>query len=152
MSTLEGFGTPRELVNESDYKEKAKKISPFDFVNSITFTKEDLMVNDVAESNYNPFLVNRAMMFGGADTAIAANEMNCRPHLDNKMQYDFLRDVVRKGKRYNKWIKADEADIDVVREYFQYSYPKAKDALKILSRQDLDEIRTYLLRSKGGSV
>ena len=136
---LEGFGDPIEEINEEDFQQKLKKISPFDFANSINFTKENLIVDERTEKEYNPFIVNRAMGFG-KDTVIAGNEMNSRPHLDNKMQYDFLREVVRKSKRYNKWLKNEEENIEAVQKFFGYSFNKAKEALSILTETDLDRI------------
>ena len=103
-SILEGFGEAVVEIDEKEFEHKLKKISPFDFANSINYTKEDLIVDERTEKEYNPFIVNRAMGFG-KDTIIAGNEMNARPHLDNKLQYDFLKSVVRKAKRYNKWLK-----------------------------------------------
>ena len=83
-SILEGFGEAVEAVDEEQFEDKLKKISPFDFVNSINYSKEDLIVDERTEKEYNPFIVNRAMGFG-PDTVIAGNEMNSRHHLDNKM-------------------------------------------------------------------
>ena len=60
-SILEGFGEPVEQVEEEQYQDKLKKISPFDFVNSINYSKEDLIVDERTEKEYNPFIVNRAM-------------------------------------------------------------------------------------------
>ena len=97
-SILEGFGKPVEDINEEEFQDKIKKLSPFDFANSINYTKEDLMVDERTENEYVPFIVNRAMGYG-KDTVIAGNEMNSRSHLDNKMQYDFLRHGVRNAKR-----------------------------------------------------
>ena len=82
-SILEGLGDPVETIEEEQFQEKLKKISPFDFANSINYTKEDLIVDERTEKEYNPFIVNRAMGFG-PDTVIAGNEMNSRHHLDNK--------------------------------------------------------------------
>ena len=78
---LEGFGDPIKEIDESEFEHKLKKISPFDFANSI-YNKDNLMIDERTEKEYNPFIVNRAMGFG-KDTCIAANEMNARPHLDN---------------------------------------------------------------------
>ena len=78
-SILEGFGEAVEAVNEEQFEDKLKKISPFDFVNSINYSKEDLIVDERTEKEYNPFIVNRAMGFG-PDTVIAGNEMNSRHH------------------------------------------------------------------------
>tara|TARA_B100000085_G_C18555171_1_gene517431 strand:- start:1476 stop:1934 length:459 start_codon:yes stop_codon:yes gene_type:complete len=147
---LEGFGDPIKEIDESEFEHKLKKISPFDFANSI-YNKDNLIVDERTEKEYNPFIVNRAMGFG-KDTCIAANEMNARPHLDNKLQYDFLMDVVRKGKRYNKWLKNEEEDIKAIQDFFGYSFIKAKEALNLLSETQIDLIKVHLNTSKGGKV
>ena len=147
---LEGFGDPIKEIDESEFEHKLKKISPFDFVNSIN-TKENLMIDERAEKEYTPFIVNRAMGFG-SDTVIAANEMNARPHLDNKMQYDFLMDVVRKGKRYNKWLKNEEENIEAIQKFFGYSFIKAKQTLNMLNDTQIDLIKLHLETAKGGKV
>lgn len=151
MSFLEELGPPVVEIDESEFNVKIKKISPFDFTNSITDSKASIIIDEESEKQYNAFIVNRAMAFG-ADTVIAANEMNARPHIDNKMQYDFLRSVVRKGKRYNKWIKSEEEDLDAIQQYFKYSFNKAKDALRILTNENITEIKNILVRSKGGNL
>lgn len=151
MSFLEELGPPVVEIAESEFNVKIKKISPFDFTNSITDSKASIIIDEESEKQYNAFIVNRAMAFG-ADTVIAANEMNARPHIDNKMQYDFLRSVVRKGKRYNKWIKSEEEDLDAIQQYFKYSFNKAKDALRILTNENITEIKNILVRSKGGNL
>ena len=148
-SILEGFGEAIEAVDEEQFEDKLKKISPFDFVNSINYSKEDLIVDERTEKEYNPFIVNRAMGFG-PDTVITGNEMNSRHHLDNKMQYDFLRSTVRKAKRYNKWIKAEESDIEAIQKFFGYSFFKAKEALRILNEDQIDRIKLHLSMSQGG--
>jgi len=148
---LEGFGEPIEEIDESEFEHKLKKISPFDFVNSINTTKENLIIDERTEKEYNPFIVNRAMGFG-KDTCIAANEMNSRPHIDNKMQYDFLMDVVRKAKRYNKWLKNEEENIEAIQKFFGYSFMKAKQALNLLNDTQIDLIKIHLSTSKGGKL
>ena len=150
-SILEGFGKPIEEVNEEEFQHKLKKLSPFDFANSINYSKENLIIDERTEKEYNPFIVNRAMGFG-KDTVIAGNEMNSRPHIDNKLQYDFLRSVVRKAKRYNKWLKTEEENIEAIQKFFGYSFMKAKEALTLLSETDLDKIKLYQSTSKGGKL
>tara|TARA_R110000764_G_scaffold28204_2_gene66358 strand:- start:489 stop:944 length:456 start_codon:yes stop_codon:yes gene_type:complete len=151
VSFLEELGPPVEEINEKDYEEKIAKISPFQFAESISNTKVDLIETEQQEAHYNPFIVNRALSFGH-DTVIAANEMNSRPHIDAKMQYDFLRSVIRKGKRYNKWLKPEESNLEAIQEYFGYSFNKAKEALRILSEEDINLIKIKLKTSKGGKV
>ena len=147
---LEGFGDPIKEIDESEFEHKLKKISPFDFANSI-YNKDNLMIDERTEKEYNPFIVNRAMGFG-KDTCIAANEMNARPHLDNKLQYDFLMNTIRKGKRYNKWLKNDEENIEAIQKFFGYSLIKAKETLSLLNDTQIELIKLHNDTSKGGKV
>jgi hypothetical protein len=123
-------------------------LSPFDYSNSINFTKEDIMVDDIAEKQYAPFMVNRTLSYF-PDTVAIANEMNRYHHLDNKLQYSFLINIIRKRKRFSKWAKAQVvSDIDAVKEYYGYSNEKARSAMTLLSPEQLDIIKNKV--SKGG--
>ena len=125
-----------------------KKLSPFDFLNSINSTKKDLMEDPDTEKQYVPFVVNRSLSYF-PDTVAIANEMNKYHHLDAKLQYQFLINIVRKRKRFSKWIKSDlENNIEKVKEYYGYSNTKAKEALNLLSNDQIESIRINL--SKGG--
>jgi hypothetical protein len=128
------------------------KTNPFDYTNSINQTKKNLMCgtanNKLAEKEYAPFLTNRALSYHN-DTVFYANEMNTRHHLDNKLQYEYLLNIVRPKKRYAKWAKKDnDGDISVVKEYYGYNDSKAQQALAILTKEQLIEIRHLL--EKGG--
>lgn len=141
---------PREEIDVKQFEVKKKAISPFDFANSINYTKENLIVDDWSEKQYNSFIVNKSMSYS-PDTVTWANEMNSRPHLDKKMQYDFLRNVVRKAKRYNKWLKPEkEEKLEVVKEYYGFNNTKAQEALRILSEEDVEKMERIL--SKGGKI
>ena len=124
------------------------KISPFDFVNSINDTKENLITDDWSEDQYNAFIVNKALSFT-PDTIIYANEMNSRPHLEKVLQYQFLINIVRKKKRFSKWIKKEKIEaIDIIKEYYGYNTDKARQAVSILSKEQIDDIKSKLY--KGG--
>ena len=106
------------------------------------------MVDDVAERSYNPFMTNRSLSYF-QDTIFFANEMNRYHHLDNKLQFHFLLNIVRKRKRFSKWNKPElDSDIDVVKEYYGYSNEKARQALTLLSPSQIEELRKKV--SKGG--
>lgn len=123
-------------------------LSPFDYTNAINFTKEDIMVDDVAEKQYAPYMVNRSLSYF-PDTVALANEMNRYHHLDNRLQFDFLINIVRKRKRFSKWAKAQtESDIDAVKEYYGYSNEKARQAMTLLSPDQITSIKNKV--SKGG--
>lgn len=146
MDINDVFGQPEVVQKEETYK--APAISPFDFINAINFDKKGLIVDDWSEKQYIPYIVNRGLSFG-ADTVIPANEMNSRPHLDRKLQFDFLINTIRPRKRYNKWVKADKVEaIELVKTYYGYSIEKARQALSILTSEQLDHLKQKL--EKGG--
>ena len=145
---IEGLGEPVKTYDAEEFKVKKKAISPFDFANSINYSKENLMVDDWSEKQYNAFIINKSLSHG-IDTVVAANEMNARPHLDAKLQYDFLQGFVRKKKRFNKWLKAEkEENLEIIKEYFGYSNVRAQEALRLLSEADIEAIKGLL--KKGG--
>ena len=120
----------------------------FDYLNSINLTKKDIMIDDDCEKAYNSFMVNRGLSYF-PDTIIIANEMNRHHQLDSKLQYQFLINMIRKRKRFSKWAKAQkESDIDAVKEYYGYSNEKARQALTLLSPDQITIIKNKV--SKGG--
>lgn len=140
------FGAREDTCIQVSYK--APAISPFDFINAITYNKNDIMVDDWAEKQYVPYIVNKGLSYG-ADTVIQANEMNSRPHLDKKLQFQFLINNIRPKKRYNKWIKAEKIEsIEVIKQYYGYSTDKARQVLPLLNQSQIDLIKQKL--EKGG--
>lgn len=124
-------------------------MSPFDFLNSINNTKLNLIDKDPeCVKKYNGFLVNRSLSYF-PDTVFLSNEMNRLHHLDSKMQYDFLINIVRKKKRFSKWDKPDErADMECIKEYFGYSEQKAKQVIGLLTESQIKTIKQKV--TKGG--
>ena len=83
-------------------------MNPFDFLNTINKTKVNLIdENPDNEQNYNAFVVNRSLSYF-PDTVFMSNEMNRLHHVDSKMQYDFLINIVRTKKRFSKWDKPEQ--------------------------------------------
>jgi hypothetical protein len=147
MDINDVFGQPVDVVEVEVYK--APAISPFDFINAITFNKTELMVDDWSEKQYVSYIVNKGLSYG-ADTVIPANEMNSRPHIDKKLQFQFLINSIRPRKRFNKWIKAEKIEsIEVVKTHYGYSTEKARQALSILNQSQIDYLKQKL--EKGGA-
>ena len=122
--------------------------NPFDYLTAINDTKKDVMVDDIAEKGYNAFMVNRGLSYFN-DTVLFANEMNLNAHLDNRLQFDFLINIVRRRKRFSKWIKPETAsDVEVVKEYYGYSNEKARQALTLLTPEQIIDIKKKVY--KGG--
>ena len=120
-----------------------------DYLNSINYSKEYLMVEDQGwEKNYPSYVINKCMSHH-MDTILYANEMNRYQNLDTRLQYDFYINTVRPRKRFSPWGKKQKMnDLDLVKQYYGYSNEKAKQALRILSPNQLDYIKEKL--NKGG--
>ena len=128
---------PEEIVKEKD--------NPFDFVNSINYTKRDLIAEsnnpEQEEQRYKPFYINRALSYF-SDTIGYANLMNQYHHLDKKLQYDFYKYIVAPKKRFSKWAKPEKVgDIDIVKRAYGYSQKKAEIALSLLTPEQIKQLR-----------
>ncbi len=123
-------------------------MNPFEFLNDINYGKKYIMVDDLVEKDYNAFMVNRGLSYFN-DTVLMANEMNVNHHLDSRLQFDFLINIIRKRKRFSKWLKPQiENDVEVVKEYYGYSNEKARQILPLLSSEQINVLRKKV--SKGG--
>ena len=112
-----------------------------DWLNSINQNKRNLYDED-PDAKYPAYVINRSMS-GHIDTVLLANEMNLNHHLDSDLQYSFFLNSVRKRKRYSPWLRKDEIkDLDLVKRYYGYSNEKAKQALRILTKEQLNFINS----------
>ena len=120
-----------------------------DYLYSINQSKKNILDDDFdAQKKYPTYIINRCLS-SFTDTILFANEMNKNPHLPNKLQYDFLLNSVKPRKRFSPWARKDSIDdLDVVKEYYGYNDDKALQALRILTKDQLDNIKKSL--SKGG--
>ena len=120
-------------------------MSPFDFVTAINSSKKNLINEDPAlEKEYNPFLTNKALSYF-TDTIMDANQMNMHHGIDKKLQFDYLINIIRPGKRFSKWAKkVENNDRDLVKTYYGYNDRNADVALSLLSADQLKIIRERL--------
>ena len=122
-----------------------------DYLNSINFTKKDLMKSEDKDwvKKYPAFIVNK-ILSGFQDTIMLVNEVNRNHFLDKDMQYSFLLNSIRSKKRFSPFLRANKLkDIDLVKEYYGYSNEKAKTVLDILTKDQLKLIKEKLY--KGGT-
>jgi len=126
----------------------SSSLSPFDFLNAINYSKEDLIVDDITEKQYVPYMVNRGLSYF-QDTVLFANEMNKNHHLDHLLQFHFFINIVRKKKRFSKWAKPESSDdVEVVKQYYGYSNEKARQACKLLTPDQIIQLKKKV--NKGG--
>jgi hypothetical protein len=77
--------------------------------------------------------------------------MNQRSSIDKDWQFFFYLNSIPKKKRFSKWAKkdADSKSLQLVMQYYKYSSEKAKEALNVLSVEQLTMIEEKLY--KGGT-
>jgi Bacteriophage clamp loader A subunit len=114
-----------------------------DWLNSINQTKKNILDEDPSlEKEYPPYIINRCLS-GHIDCLIYANEMNMHTDLDKKLQYDFFINSVRTKKRFSPWLRKDTIkDLDYVKKYYGYNNEKAKQALRILTQEQVNFIKS----------
>ena len=120
-----------------------------DYLYSINQSKKNILNGDIdAERGYPPYIVNRCLS-SFTDTILYANEIYKYPVLPKTLQYDFLLNSVKPRKRFSPWAKKDSIDyLEAVKEYYGYNDDKALQALRVLTKDQLDHITKVL--NKGG--
>ena len=115
-----------------------------EYLNSINYSKKNLMIDSDTEKAYAPYVVNRCLSYF-PDTLLHANEMNRLNFLDKKVQYNYYLGSIRSRKRFSKWLKKEESqDIELVKQYYGYSDKRAREALRILSSEQIKNIKKEL--------
>ena len=117
-------------------------MNPFDYVNAILQNKKQLIVDEITEKEYTPFLVNRSLSYH-KDCIMYANEMNRRHFLDKKLQNDFLLNTVRSQKRpFAKWVKSEKSDdLECIKTVYGFSETKAREASRLLSNEQIQQLK-----------
>ena len=121
-----------------------------DYLTAINWSKKKLMDTDdeAWEKKYPPYIINKGLSYF-SDTVMMANEMNRLHHASKHMQFSFLINTIRSQKRFSKWLKASKIkDLDAVKTYFGYSNNRAREALSVLTKGQIDYIKEKLY--KGG--
>lgn len=120
-----------------------------EIIPSILQTGKSVLNDESDYKDYTPFVVNRALSYH-MDCVLYVNEVNKIPSVDKDMQYQYLLNTIRPMKRkFAPWQKANkDKDIECVKLYFGYSDQKARDALRILTDEQIAEIRKRT--DKGG--
>lgn len=115
------------------------------FLDSIMVNGVNLLVDEEAEKAYAPFVINRGVA-QSISTVLYAQEMNKRPGLTKEMHYSYLRKVIPKKKRYDKWPKKKDLgeDIQTIQAYYHVSVEKAQEYASILTDEQIAIIKTRM--------
>ena len=122
-----------------------------EYLNALNFSKKNVMDSEDKQwiKKYPAFIINK-MLSAFSDTIMLVNEMNRNHFVDKDMQFQFLLNSIRSKKRFSPFLRASKLkDIECVKEYYGYSNDKAKSALDILTKEQLNLIKEKLF--KGGT-
>lgn len=122
-------------------------MTPFEYVDFIF--KKKTPEEELDFKDYNPFIINRSLSYH-LDCIFYVNEMNINHHIDKDLQYSYYLNNIRTMKRkFMPWLKPEKSEyLPYVKEYYGYSDQKALDALKILTVEQLEDIKRRT--DKGG--
>lgn len=143
------------LKERKEVKEEKKVKNQYDwrYENSIVKGKRVELENN--EFKYSQWRTNSSLS-NYPDTVMDANMMNIVPHVSDQMHYDYLYYSTRKANRYSKPLskedkKQKERELELyalISDYYKYNNVRVKEALKILSEDQIDLIRKK--QEKGG--
>lgn len=116
-------------------------VSPFEFVNAINGSKEDLFeTRGYSASDYNAFIINRQFSYF-PDTIFIANAANQLSNAPSKSQFDFYRFLVDPRRRYAKWGKPVKHEyLEILMKTYEISLNKALDIIDLFSKEELEEL------------
>jgi len=105
--------------------------------------------DELAEKDYNPWIVNKALSYF-PDTVLIANEVNMYHGLEKRAQYEYLINMIRPNKRWAKWVKdVNDEDLDSVCAYYNVNRIIGREYLSLLSKEQIQIIKKD--QDKGGN-
>ena len=119
-------------------------MNPYEYVKAASYSKKNIMVDDVAEKAYVPYIVNRALSYH-LDTVLFANEMNINHTIVNKLQFSFYINTIKKRNRFSKWHKViDDNDINIIMQAFNYNKKRAEEVLSLLNKDQIQSLKNRM--------
>ena len=149
------------LSVREESKTEEKKQKPrynWEYENNINYGKKLIDLDKPLEFKYSQWRTNLSLS-NFTDTIVPAYNMNMAYHLSDKLHYHYMFYSVYKKKRYGKKkteederlakeMKKEQELISLVQDYYKYNITRAKEALKLLTREQIDAIRKE--QEKGG--
>mgnify|MGYP003345236751 CR=1 FL=1 len=157
LGEVRNFEKEKEAVgffgNWAKWVEEQKQPKPrydWRYENSITSGKRVEIDGDYSQWRTNNILSNHKALVK------IVNVVNINYNITDQMHYDYLTGAIRKGKYYSKpetekerkERKKKEELIRLVSTYYKYNAVRAKEALKILTEAQINDIRKK--QEKGG--
>jgi len=133
-----------------------KKIGLWDILEAINYSKIDMLRehpgDNTIEKMYNPYIIQRALLFSGDMVAIGAvARINAVPGVTKRQHFDYLRFKLPAKKRFGKWDKPEDSDdVDFLCEVYKISVVKAREYLALLTKENLVELREMFVQGGKG--
>lgn len=126
-------------------------MSPFDYSNSVTKTKDDLSKDPLFEKDYNSFMVNRILSMSPQTAPFASVIDQYSEFLSKEMQYKFYLYGIPKSSKYSKYLKKESVDInkehlDFICSFMKVSIPRGIEMYSLIGPEKTQE----MIDSKGG--
>lgn len=123
----------------------------FDFINGITANQSMEFFDDLTESEkkayrQSRYMIHRFLSMNPAWSQII-NIVQQYPNMPDRSHYQFLTQMLPKGKQFNKYIKSAKETkyeswlVEIVAKHFQVSQKEAMDYLDIYYEQNRGELR-----------
>jgi hypothetical protein len=121
-----------------------------EIIPSILEKKKSVFRDELDYKDYNSYIINRALSYH-MDCVLYVNELNKHSSLEKDLQYQYLLNTIRPMKRkFQPWQKSEvDKNIECIKIYFGYSNEKAKEALRLLTDEQIAEIKRKT--DKGGT-
>jgi hypothetical protein len=126
------------------------KTELWDYYKSITSDKVVIDLDDEEVVDKFPSYVIVKFLSQHQSDIILVNEINSRPHMDNRLKIDFFINTLRKKyRKAEKFMFDTPEDIKLIMEFYDYSQSKAKQVRNLFDEEQLNKLRR--LTSKGGT-
>jgi Bacteriophage clamp loader A subunit len=129
--------------------------SPFDYVKSVTKTKEQLYTEpELFNKEYVPFIVNRALSNSPNFLPFAEVIDKYGGTMDKKLQYDFYFHGIPKSSRYEQlWTKKEshslsEEHLSIIQSELGVSIKRAMQIYKLIGEKQMDDF----IKTRGGKL
>jgi hypothetical protein len=137
------------MTKKAEVSEKGKEL--FDFLSAIT-TDQSMQFFDVLNDadkkkyKYSRYMLHRFLSMN-VNYAPVVNELQKYPSIPDRAHYQFLTNILPRGKQYNKYIKGSKDEkyekwlVELVAKHYQVSKVEAITYLEIYYTQNKDGLR-----------
>lgn len=117
-------------------------INPFDFVNAINYTKQDVFEElQPSETQYPRYMIDLAFS-QYPDTVLFANEANMMLNAPARAHFKFYMNLIEKKKRFAKWGKVEnDPKVELIMQHYNYSREKALQVVDLFTDEQLQSLQ-----------